>query len=319
MVSKIDDKEYLKYLFQLLNLKELKQVCKDYGIKGYSKFKKADLIDFILGSMSDEEIEDFLKTKELDIISKAIDDAFTIIDGTGRESISNIRVKNPDNHEVEINFKGFNWETSSYLSITKENISNPERDCDCRMGSEGGLCAHFWVGFILSLKQKYFDLKDWKMTKLPKYFKNKIKSISISKVPTDADEKTRRKAGSSVILVDKSSVASKLSKFLDSRVTIEGKIQKITERQSEYEGHVTKFYVLSLEDVKIGPQLKKKSEYDESKIEEVSKINVRLSEKNFEKITLKEGDMIRCNGRLEKDNFWGYILKRTSNIQKIEK
>ncbi|MHA1379498.1 MAG: Rho termination factor N-terminal domain-containing protein [Candidatus Helarchaeota archaeon] len=310
MVDKIDDKEYLKYLFQALNLKELKQTCKDFGIRGYSKYKKAELIDFIIDSMSDEEIEDVLKNRELEIISKEINEALKIIDASGRETISDIRIKDPDNHEIEIDFKGFNWEVSSYLSITKENITNPERDCDCRIGSQGGFCPHFWVGFIFSLKEKYFDLKDWKMTKIPKDFKNQIESISITQLG-GVETKTK-----SATLINDSSVASKVSQFLDSRVTIEGAIKKITKREQDYQGHVTTYYVLSLETVKIGPEVKKKSDFDESKIEEIPDINVRLSEKNFEKTTLKEGDKIKCNGRLEKDNFWGYILKRTSKLQK---
>ena len=44
----------------------------------------------------------------------------------------------PEEHEVEIVYKGFNWEVTSYLSITLENIHDPERDCDCRIKSLPG-------------------------------------------------------------------------------------------------------------------------------------------------------------------------------------
>ncbi|NVM01329.1 MAG: Rho termination factor N-terminal domain-containing protein [Candidatus Helarchaeota archaeon] len=320
MSGKIDDKTYLKYLFQSLNLKELKQTCKDLEIKGYSKYKKADLIDYIIDSMSDEEIEEFLKTKELGFITKSIDNAIDIINGTGRESIDGIKIKDPDNHEIEIDFKGFNWETSSYLSITKDNIHDPERDCDCRIGSEGGLCNHFWVGFIFSLIQKYFKISDWKMTKIPKDLEKKIKTISISKVSTEVGEKdSKRKTPESVTMVDESSAMSKISKYLDSRVTIyQGEINKIDERESVFEGHKSKYYLLDLDKVKIGPQIKKKSDYDEKEIEEISKLTIRLGEKGYNKVSLNVGDKISCNGALTKDNFFGLLLKRSTSIKKVK-
>ncbi len=320
MSSKIDDKSYLKYLFQSYNLKELKQTCKDLEIKGYSKYKKADLIEYVIDSMSNEEIEQFFKTKELEIISKSIDDAVNIINGTGRESIDRIRIKNPDNHEIEIDFKGFNWELSSYLSITKDNIHDPERDCDCRIGSEGGLCIHFWVGFIFSLIQDYFKLENWKMTKIPSDFEEKIKTISISKLSTESeDKKSGRKAPTSVTMIDESSAMSKISKYIDSRITIyQGEIKEIIERESEFEGHKSKYYLLDLENVKLGPQLKKKSDYDEKVIEEISKLTIRVGEKGYNKVSLKVGDKISCNGALNKDNFLGILLKRSTSIKKVK-
>ncbi|MFX1452915.1 MAG: hypothetical protein ACFFCM_18915, partial [Promethearchaeota archaeon] len=320
MSSKIDDNTYLKYLLHTYNLKELKQTCKDFEIKGYSKYSKTDLIDFIIGSLSDEEVVKFLDTKELDIISNSIDEAIDIINGTGRESIDSIKIKKPENHEIEIEFKGFNWETSSYLSITKDNIYDPERDCDCRIGSEGGLCNHFWVGFIFSLKQEYFKLKDWKMTKIPKDFENKIKTISISKAPTEgADKKSSRDDSASVTMVDKSSAISKISKYIDDRVTIyQGEIKKITERESVFEGHKSKYYLLDLENVKIGPQVKKKSDYNEADLEEISKLTIRVGEKGYSKISLKVGDKISCNGALVKDNFLGLLLKRSTTLKKVK-
>ena len=33
-----------------------------------------------------------------------------------------------------------------------------------------GFCNHFWVGFIFSLKEKYFTLSDWTLTPIPSDF-----------------------------------------------------------------------------------------------------------------------------------------------------
>ena len=72
MKRQIDDRTYLNYIMQSLNLDALKQICRDFELKGYSKLKKLELIDFILDSLSDEELEELLKAKELEIISAEI-------------------------------------------------------------------------------------------------------------------------------------------------------------------------------------------------------------------------------------------------------
>ena len=175
MKRQIDDRTYLNYIMQSLNLDALKQLCRDFELKGYSKLKKLELIDFILDSLSDEELKELLKAKEIEIISEEIDLAISKIKGEDREGLVEIKMVNPDDHEIELIFKGWNWENTSFLSITPNNINNPERDCDCRIGSNMGFCSHFWVGFIFSLKQNYFKLKDWNLTILPEGFEDKIK------------------------------------------------------------------------------------------------------------------------------------------------
>jgi hypothetical protein len=44
MKRKIDDKTYLNYLLQSLTVTELKMICKDIRLVGYSKLKKLELI-----------------------------------------------------------------------------------------------------------------------------------------------------------------------------------------------------------------------------------------------------------------------------------
>jgi len=164
MNREIDDRTYLKYLLQSLNADDLKQICRDLGIKGFSKFKKSELIDFILDSSAEEELKDLIQQKEEEIISSEINTAIKKINGEDRETITTIKVVNDKNHEIELQFKGFNWKSESYLAITSKNISDPERDCDCRVGSNMGFCNHFWIGFIFSLQQGYFKLSDWTLT-----------------------------------------------------------------------------------------------------------------------------------------------------------
>lgn len=299
MNREIDDKTYLKYLLQSLNLDELKQTCRDFGIKGYSKFKKAEIIDFILDSFAEEELKDFLNQKELDIISSEIDLAIKKINGEDRETIVTIKVVNEKNHEIELKFKGFNWDSSSYLAITSKNINDPERDCDCRVGSNMGFCNHFWVGFIYSLKKNYFKLSEWKTTALPKDFAKKVEKIVI-------------KDGS---LINEGTTSSLLASY--KRITIyDAEIIDIEEKEDDFQGNITNYYLITLKNIEFGPQLKKQSDYRKEDIENVEDLKIRVSENLFSKDKYKLGDKISCNGSVNKDRMLGFMLKRVTGLKK---
>lgn len=297
MNKEIDDKTYLKYLLQSLNADDLKQLCRDFEIKGFSKFKKSELVEFILDSLAEEELKDLLEQKEGDIISSEINTAIRKINGEDRESITEIKVVNDKNHEIELKFKGFNWDSESYLSITPKNINDPERDCDCRVGSNMGFCNHFWVGFIYSLKKNYFKLSDWKTTTLPKDFEKKVKDIVI-------------KDGN---LINEGASSSLLARY--KRITVyEAEITDIEEKEDDFQGNITTFYLITLKDIEFGPQLKKKSDFKKEDIEELEQLKIRLSEKLYSSNKFKLGDKITCNGGVNKDRMLGFMLKRVTNF-----
>ncbi|MFW9818289.1 MAG: Rho termination factor N-terminal domain-containing protein [Candidatus Thorarchaeota archaeon] len=314
MNRKLDDKTYLKYLLQYLNNDDLKQICRDFDIKGFSRLKKAELIDFILDSLAEEEFKELLNQKEIEILSNGIDLAIKKINGEDRESIAEIKIVNPSKHEIELKFKGWNWETESYLAINSKNIDDPERDCDCRIGASLGFCSHFWIGFIYSLKQNWFKLKDWTLTALPDDFESRIKTIKLSEAQPGEKSDEEKKPE---VLIDESSLGAKLRKYLDSSLTIyEGEIVDIVERESEFQGNITIFYMASLENLKIGPKLKKATDYREEDTENIEKLKLRISSKLQNENDFKKGNKISFSGRLVKDNFWGYTVK---NVRKITK
>ncbi len=310
MKRKVDDKTYLNYLLQSLNVTELKEVCKTFAIKGYSGLKKAELIDFILDSLAEEEIKELIDQKELEIIGSSIDLAIKKINGEDREKLDAIKIVNEKNHDIELNFKGFNWESSIFLSINPKNIDNPERDCDCRIGENMGFCSHFWTGFIFSLKQGYFKLSDWTLTKLPKDFEQKVNSIKIS-LPTTTGEKS-----SEIKMVDESSPNYKLMKY--HRVTVyEGEITEALKKESDFQGNISIYYLINLKDVKVGPQLKKPSDYKEEEILSLESLRLRLSDNAYDKSKIDIGDKIKCNGGVDQDRFLGLILKRVTSVKKL--
>jgi hypothetical protein len=307
----IADRTYLKFLLQYLNVDNLKQICRDFEIKGFSKLKKLELIDFILDSLAEEEFKELLQQKELDIITDSINLAIKKINGEDRESVAEIKIVNADNHEIELLFKGFNWKVQSFLSITSKNVGNPERDCDCRIGSNMGFCSHFWIGFIYSLKQNWFKLKDWTLTVLPNDFEEKIKKIKLVEAQLGG---LGEKIHEAAVLIDETSSGAKLMSYLDSSITVyEGEITEILERESEFQGNITRFYVASLKDIKFGPKLKKASDFKDEDIEEVENLKLRISEKLQSENSFIKDDKISFNGKLVKDNFWGYMVK---NVRK---
>ena len=79
MSRPISAKELLALLFQSYNVADLKQICKENKLKGYSKLSKTDLIDFILDSSAEEELNEYLEEKELQIISPSFPAIFFIL------------------------------------------------------------------------------------------------------------------------------------------------------------------------------------------------------------------------------------------------
>lgn len=315
-LRKIDNKAYLTYLLQSLNVKELRALCKEYYLEDCSRYsKKSDLLDYILDSLSEEEHQRVLYNNELEIISKEINLALKKINGEDRENILEINIVNPENHEVEISFKGWNWDTKSYLSITPSNINDPERDCDCRTGANMGFCSHFWVGFILSLKEEYFNLSDWTLTKLPDNLEELIDPIKLSAARTGEE---RPRSNDKRRLVDESSDSAVLMKFLNNSITIyEGEILDIVERQSDFQGNVTIYYHITLKDVRLGPRVYRKSDFREEDIVDIEKLKIRISEKLQNDQKLKVNDKLSINGKLDKDNFWGILVKNIRKVQKL--
>jgi len=310
MTRKVDDHTYLNYLLQSLNVDDLKDICRDFGIKGYSRLKKAELIEFIIDSLAEEEIADLIKQKEVKIIGDEIDLAIKKINGEDREKIESIKIVNEKEHEIEILFKGFNWENTVFLAINPKNIENPLRDCDCRVGANMGFCNHFWVGFIFSFKQGFFKLSDWTLTNLPEKFEERIKSINIT-THTTSEEGT-----SELSLIDKDSPNYKLLQH--KRVTIyEGEISDIVEKEADFQGNITIYYLVTLKDTKIGPQIKKISDKNEEEIFSVDKVLLRLSDNAYNKANVNVGDKITCNGGVDQDRILGVMLKRVTKFKKL--
>ena len=165
----IDNTKFLGYLLQSLTIPELKAVCKDHELKGYSSFKKQELIQYIKDNLSREDQQYFLLENEKRIILREFKEALKIIYHKSPERIVKKEIVNPSTKELELRCQkkiGENtWNTTAYLSMT--NIDDPERDCDCRVGAEMGLCPHFWVIFIHACAEGVINFKEWRLSYFP--------------------------------------------------------------------------------------------------------------------------------------------------------
>jgi len=183
-MRKINDETFLTYLLQYPKVNELKDICRDFQIKGYSKFKKDELIKFIISSLSDNEMSILIEDKEPKIINDGFTKAIKKIKGMDMEKLESVLVKNTeDGKEVNIKLKGMKWITTSFMEMSPPEDGKPRDetgtmwDCDCKIGSNNGFCPHFWICFMALLKQGTFDLEDWTLTVLPDDFLNKYNSI----------------------------------------------------------------------------------------------------------------------------------------------
>jgi hypothetical protein len=92
-----------------------------------------------------------------------------IIYQKGKEKIIEKKITNRDTKELELACEkkiGENtWKTATYLSMS--NIDNPERDCDCLVGSNAGFCPHFWILFINACAEGLIDVGNWRLTYFP--------------------------------------------------------------------------------------------------------------------------------------------------------
>ena len=291
---KVADREYLMYLFQSLNMEDLKQVCREHGIRGYSGMRRDYLIRFTLDSLSEEERRMVISTLEMKLIDGGIDTAIRKIEHKEREFIEAITVKNEKFNEIEFKFKGFNWETESYISITPKTINNPERDCDCRIGSNMGFCSHFWVGVIFSLQAGFFDLSEWTLTPLPLKLEERLSPF---KIITDAQNKRQ--------LVNEKDNSAFLVKNLNTRVYVkDAELSNFERRQYSWENKIITYYLNTLKQVKIAPEKAKE------KLIPLESLLVRFSENMFSKYQLDKKEKITLTGEVTFDSYLGFMLKK---------
>ena len=163
----ISHREFMRALLLIPTVRELKEICHDHALKGYSQLNKDELIDFIADSLSDQEIRDFLRTRETAILERETEEAVRILQKQSSERLTDVKIVNKDRNEIEMTFQEREWEIGNFLSLTNETMDQPEFDCDCRIGANQGFCRHFWVAFLTLARHERFNPERWRLTALP--------------------------------------------------------------------------------------------------------------------------------------------------------
>jgi len=103
-------------------------------------------------------------------------------------------------------------------------------------------------------------------------------------------------------------------------VTIyKAEVEKLEKKSYEYNEKTVEYYIATLKNVELGPQLKLKSDYQKEDVKTIEILIARLSDTACETLNLAIGDNISMNGGIVEDSFIGIMIKRAAKLVKINK
>ncbi|MHA1357654.1 MAG: hypothetical protein ACTSRC_06060 [Candidatus Helarchaeota archaeon] len=144
-------------------IKNWNDYCKanDQGenmLKGYSKYKKEELIDFIIGSIADEEKKKILDTIQDAYLEELFDSAKDYFVGNvEREKLQTVKMLEAG---INLEFKGWQWENETMIELSSKGALK-DYSCSCRIGRMGGFCPHLFTGIIILIKEGKIDLEQF--------------------------------------------------------------------------------------------------------------------------------------------------------------
>ncbi|MFX1257604.1 MAG: toll/interleukin-1 receptor domain-containing protein [Promethearchaeota archaeon] len=171
--KKITDKKIISPKFKLLllsmTLAQVKKLIDDYNekyvlngpkkekLKGYSRLKKEQLIEFIDSSLEEKVKEDFFKKWEPEIAKKVISDALLLISGEHKvEQIQNAGILQ-GGKGYRVWFKGKYGSNKASVDVSQDFN---KRSCICKIGQLGGICLHQMAIYLMLLSKKVINLED---------------------------------------------------------------------------------------------------------------------------------------------------------------
>jgi hypothetical protein len=141
------NRETFTKILALFSADELKSLCKQWELKGYSKYNKAELVNFISVQTTEEAVPAFLKGDGTRKLEEIVGNATGMLGGAmiAGEKLGTLAV---DQGRVDASFDGLKWKTD--FSARLESIGDPayEFSCNCKVADAGGLCIHYWAAMI---------------------------------------------------------------------------------------------------------------------------------------------------------------------------
>lgn len=162
--------ENFSLLLRSMTGTRIKEIIKEYNerckredrsadkMKGYSKYNKEELIDFIDSFLSEDEKTEYYNKLAPNFLKGLISSAIALLlEEDKREKIVNHeRVSKGIGLEIEV--KGWQWENEA--SVRMEGGST-DRSCTCRIGETDGFCVHQMTIYLILFSNKEISLVDF--------------------------------------------------------------------------------------------------------------------------------------------------------------
>src|SRR5271157_469356 len=152
----LENRDVFGKILALFSADELKGLCKEQGFKGFSKYNKADLVNFVSTQMNEEQVPEFLNGMGKKKLHEIIENATSLLCG---KSVAGERLEliNIEGDSITATYKGLKWQTE--FSACVATISTPrfEFSCDCKAADAGGMCIHFWAAMIELMGKEKLD------------------------------------------------------------------------------------------------------------------------------------------------------------------
>jgi len=181
----LDKLEQTKIYLLAFTIQDLKDICKQYRIKGFSNLNKEDIINLILKSIPNNIFHSFLKDieqKSLNSIISLVPKYFKKENPTKLESLQ----FDDKNNIIMLNFKGFKWEIYTNIQfLNLEKNVEPLKfkfNCTCEYAKEGGFCSHFWLGMIWGFRKFSINTSRWGKSNLPEIFNELVNKLDFKSV-----------------------------------------------------------------------------------------------------------------------------------------
>lgn len=153
---------------QRLSATKLKEILKSNGIRGYSKFKKTDLVEYVFEQIEKEKLNGALESVE-SLERKA---RFQKGLSLELEQRSNIKIETRENELVGTikwppNPQGIQFEPT-ICKIKGYTSSNPSYGCSCTDASKHHhFCAHLWAILMFLINNGTIREEEWNGPPIP--------------------------------------------------------------------------------------------------------------------------------------------------------
>ncbi len=157
----MQDSEFIELILHAFSVDDLRDLCREHDLKGFSRMKKAELVPFIKTSLAEEELTKVLSSRGQEVLQSTVDLAVAI--ATGKEIREKLREVTDVAGTITLDFKGLQWTQTTTVKDPVKGDVLPPWTCTCRTAKDGGICTHFYIAAV-SLNQ----LHGWPLGSLPK-------------------------------------------------------------------------------------------------------------------------------------------------------